>query len=392
MKMRGLLCGPPSLVWRRPLWSMASRQTFFAREQGDDLQLVYLTEDHLALAMRRDRPLIHEGGECSARSLVGKRATGGNPSALVVRAEPDGVADYNERYACVGIDVRLHAYRPGGIATYALELARALIASNEGEGEYIVLQHRRESAPLIHGAKWARLQTPPHHRLEGWSLSAELAPLQLDVLHSTDFIPPRRGARRQVITIHDLAFLRYPQFLTREARRYYNRQIRSAVRRADHILAVSEATKTDIVEMLQVQPERITVQHHGYRSEFRPFTPEEERRARAHWRLPEDYFLFVGTMEPRKNIGALLAGYRQLRAEMPAAPPLLLCAPPGWGSDDILQELENAPGVWWRDRVPAAALPAFYACARALLLPSHYEGFWLAGFGSDGLRNPDHRE
>ena len=277
----------------------------------------------------------------------------------------------------IGIDARLHAYRQGGISTYARELARALVIVGADEQEYIVLQHRRESSLLVPGAKWARLQTPPHHRWEAWALSIELAPLGLDVLHSTDFIPPKRGARWHVITVHDLAFLLYPQYLTAASRRYYNRQIRSAVRRADHILAVSAATKADIEERLNVSSERITVQHHGYRMEFRPFSPEEVIQARAHWRLPEDYFLFVGTMEPRKNIGGLLAGYRQLRAELPTAPPLLLCAPPGWGSEDILRQLEDAAGVQWRESTPAAALPALYAGARALVLPSHYEGFGL---------------
>lgn len=277
----------------------------------------------------------------------------------------------------IGIDARLHAYRPGGISTYTRELARALVAAGGDGQEYIVLQHRRETTQLVPGAKWARLRTPPHHRWEAWALGVELAPLRLNVLHSTDFIPPKRGARRFVITIHDLAFLLYPQFLTPAARRYYNRQIRYAVRKADHILAVSAATKADIVNRLNVPSERVTIQHHGYGAEFRPYTAEEAIRARARWRLPEDYFLFVGTMEPRKNIGALLAGYRQLRSELPNVPPLLLCAPPGWGSESISRQLENAPGVHWWDSLSAAALPSVYAGARALILPSHYEGFGL---------------
>ena len=277
----------------------------------------------------------------------------------------------------VGIDLRLHAYRPGGIATYGRELARALLALPESEQEYLLLQHRRERSPIIPNAQSARLFTPPHHRWEAWALSLELAPRRLDVLHSVDFIPPKFGARRAVITIHDLAFLRYPQFLTEEARRYYPGRIRWAVARADHILAVSEATKADILRELNVEPAKVTVQPHGVGPEFRPFNPDEREQARAKWQLPPAYFLFVGTMEPRKNLGALLDGYRNLREERPDAPPLLLCSPPGWGSEDILRQIEDAPGLIWRRALPAAALPALYACARALVLPSHYEGFGL---------------
>ena len=277
----------------------------------------------------------------------------------------------------IGIDLRLHAYRHGGISTYARELARGLVELAGAEQEYIVLQHRRERQPLVLRTPWARLWTPPHHRHESWALSLELWPLRLDLLHSPDFIPPRRGARRQVITIHDLAFLHHPERLTAASRRYYNSQIHAATRRADHILAVSEATKADIVAELAVAPERITVQHHGVSRVFRPFSEREKKRARARWRLPEDYYLFVGTMEPRKNLGALIEAHRQLTAARPDAPTLLLCAAAGWGSEDILRAIEEEPNLlWWRD-CPSDALPDLYACARALVLPSHYEGFGL---------------
>ena len=277
----------------------------------------------------------------------------------------------------IGIDARLHAYRVGGISTYARELSRALFALGSLDQQYIVLQHRRETRPLVTGVQWTRLLTPPHHRWEGWFLGFELATKRLQILHSTDFIPPRLGAKRYVITIHDLAFLRFPQFLTASARRYYNRQIRFAVSKADHILAVSAAAKDDIVQLLDVEPNRITIQHHGYRDEFRPYSATEMERARAKWKLPEDYFLFVGTMEPRKNLSALLAGYRELRTKVSHPPALLLCAPPGWDSDRITSELKEIQGVIWWDEVPADALPAVYAGARALVLPSHYEGFGL---------------
>lgn len=277
----------------------------------------------------------------------------------------------------IGIDARLHAYRVGGISTYARELSRALFALGCINQQYIVLQHRKESRPLVTGAEWTRLLTPPHHRWEGWSLGFELATKRLKILHSTDFIPPRLGAKRFVITIHDLAFLRFPQFLTASARHYYNRQIRFAVRKADHIMAVSAAARDDIVQLLDVESDRITIQHHGYRDEFRPYSATEIDRARAKWKLPEDYFLFVGTMEPRKNLSALLASYRIFRTKVSYPPALLLCAPPGWGSDQIISELKEIQGVIWWDESPADALPAVYAGARALVLPSYYEGFGL---------------
>ena len=277
----------------------------------------------------------------------------------------------------IGIDARLHAYRPGGISTYARELSRALVKLGHEEQEYIVLQHWRETQSWHPVANRARLITPPHHPWEAWTLGFELATKRLQILHSTDFIPPNLGARRCVITIHDLAFMKYPEFLTAAARRHYQGKIHAAVRRADHILAVSAATKDDIIHWLDVAPERITIQHHGFRQEFRPHSFGEIQRARERWQLPADYFLFVGTMEPRKNLSALLRGYRMMRSQRAQAPAMLLCAPEGWCSEKTRQEVADAPGViWWKD-VPSAALPVVYAAARALVLPSHDEGFGL---------------
>ena len=89
--------------------------------------------------------------------------------------------------------------------------------------------------------------TPAHHRLERIALAAEIMPYGLDLLHSPDFIPPLGGYRRSVITVHDLTFLLYPQFLTAASRRYYNDQIRWAVARCDAISADSDATKADLI-------------------------------------------------------------------------------------------------------------------------------------------------
>ena len=277
----------------------------------------------------------------------------------------------------IGIDARLHAYRPGGISTYARELSRALLELGHEEQEYIVLQHWREARSWVSAANRVRLLTPPHHPWEAWALGLELASKRLHLLHSTDFIPPQMGARRFVITIHDVAFIKYPEFLTAAARRHYQGKIHAAIQKADHILAVSAATKDDIIQWLAVAPERITVQHHGFREEFRPHTAAEIQQARERWKLPADYFLFVGTMEPRKNLSALLRGYRMLRAQQAEAPALLLCAPEGWCSERIHQEVADAPGVIWWKEVPSVALPALYAAARALVLPSHDEGFGL---------------
>src|SRR3990172_7736178 len=146
------------------------------------------------------------------------------------------------------LDARLTHYTGGGISNYIRHLAAELPALDPAN-EYFILHSRkaRESLPMPANARRVNCWTPSHHRFERAALAAELWPLRLDLLHSPDFIPPFDGRWKSVITVHDLTFLHYPQFLTPDSRRYYNGQIRAAVTRADHISADSLATKDDIV-------------------------------------------------------------------------------------------------------------------------------------------------
>jgi glycosyltransferase involved in cell wall biosynthesis len=206
----------------------------------------------------------------------------------------------------------------------------------------------------------------------------ELARFNLDLLHSPDFIPPLRGARRHIITVHDLNFLYYPQFLTEESRRYYNGQINRAVEQSDHILADSEATRNDLVTMLNVPADKITVHTLGVDENFKPLSPETLQFYRQQLDLPETYLLFVGTFEPRKNIIGLLEAYQMLRDRIPDVPPLVLAGHKGWMFDETMarigqMQLDNH--IVWREDVPQSALPALYNLATVLVTPSFYEGF-----------------
>lgn len=279
----------------------------------------------------------------------------------------------------IGIDLRLHAYAPGGISRYARHLAQALPPLLATETLTLV-QHRRESDPVeVSGARVYRAWTPPHHRLERWALGAELVPLQLDLFHSTDFIPPAWGARHTVITVHDLNFIYYPQYLTADARRYYNAQIAWAVARADAILADSHATQRDLERLLHVDPARVTVTHLAAETYFRPLSQEEVTPVLAHYGLEPGYLLFVGTWEPRKNLPGLLEALAQLhtRGEKRV---LVIAGRPGWLYDEVfarVQSLHLEPWVRFIEQPSGADLVSLYNGALLLAMPSFYEGFGL---------------
>jgi glycosyltransferase involved in cell wall biosynthesis len=279
----------------------------------------------------------------------------------------------------IGIDTRLTAYRTGGISTYMRRVVEAL-ESLDQHNQYTVFQSRKAKTHIANRFREARLWTPCHHRWERLALSVELTRFRLDLLHTPDFIPPYRGGRHHIITVHDLTFLHYPQYLTADSRRYYNDQIESAVMRADHILVDSDATRRDLMTMLQVPDDKITIHSLGVEERFRPFSTAEMALAKEALQLPADYLLFVGTFEPRKNITGLLNAYHLLRERMPTAPPLVLVGRRGWLFDETMQQIKSlklGEQVIWREDIHDEMLPAVYNLGIALVTPSFYEGFGL---------------
>jgi glycosyltransferase involved in cell wall biosynthesis len=280
----------------------------------------------------------------------------------------------------IGIDARLPYYRTGGISTYVVQLMHAL-SREMGDHQYWGLESRKLAVTNVpDGFQRARLWTPCHHRLERVALSVELARFRFDVFHSPDFIPPLRGAKKHVITVHDLTFLHYPQFLTEESRRYYNDQIEAAVTHADHILTDSEASKRDMVTLLGVPAGKITVHMLGIDPHF--YRPDADTLAAGlrELKLSAGYLLFVGTFEPRKNLIGLLTAYKMLLERGDSPPPIVLAGTRGWKFEQVRAEIDAlalGDRVIWRENVAQSLLPALYAGAMALITPSFYEGFGL---------------
>jgi glycosyltransferase involved in cell wall biosynthesis len=285
----------------------------------------------------------------------------------------------------IALDARLVYYRRySGIGQYIVQLAEQLPGLDPDQ-RFIILHSRKDRRPPHHPA--ARLQamwTPSHQRLEQFALPLELARLRLDLLHSPDFIPPFVGGFRRVITVHDLNFLVYPQFLTAESRRYYNDQIERAVTMADHILADSHATRLDLIKLLNVSDEKITVVWLAPNTGvYHALEPAEITAARKRLKLPARFILFAGTLEPRKNVAGLLHAYRRLLDRERAnevSPELILAGSRGWLFDEtraLLAELGLTDRVRWIDSPPEADLVALYNLTTLFVLPSFYEGFGL---------------
>ncbi len=286
----------------------------------------------------------------------------------------------------IGIDARLPAYRMGGISRYIIQLVNALAAIS-GPEEYVVFESHKAIAsrfPHLPPGSVRRLWTPSHHRLERLALSVELTPHRLDLFHSPDFIPPQRGARRHVITVHDLNFLHYPQFLTEESKRYYAGQVEWAVGHSDHIIADSEHTRQDLIALLSVEPSRVTTVHLAadplFAQAAEKSTPEAIDHTLRKYALAEGFILFVGTVEPRKNLPHLLDAYQLARQSHGLAAPLLIVGQKGWLYQSLFQKIDalGLHGVVRHiDSATDLELAHLYLAASLLALPSHYEGFGL---------------
>ncbi|MGQ9490968.1 MAG: glycosyltransferase family 4 protein [Anaerolineae bacterium] len=281
----------------------------------------------------------------------------------------------------VGIDARLVYHTRAGIGEYTLRLTQALAAAYP-DVSFCLLQDARNRHPLLSApnVRIAHTPVPSHHRFEQWFLPWAVSRLQVDVFHSTDFIPPLRYRGLSVITIHDLAFLIYPHFLTRDAAQYYG-QIDQAVRVAQHIIAVSRSTRNDLVRMLGVPEDKISVIYEAADPLFQPLDRATALQSvQALYDLPESFILFVSTIEPRKNVTGLLRAYRRLRDDYKLTPALVLVGARGWLSDEVfelVEKLELQNYTFFLGRVDAPILRYLYNAALCLVHPAFYEGFGL---------------
>jgi glycosyltransferase involved in cell wall biosynthesis len=224
--------------------------------------------------------------------------------------------------------------------------------------------------------------SPCHHRWERWTLGLELAALSVHVVHSPDFIPPLRFGRRwaRVITIHDLAFLRFPELLTPESRRYYA-HIFQAVAEAERIIAVSEATRRDLLELIRPSlAPKIVVVPEGVHPRFKPIDREHARQYVAQrFGIDRPFFLFVGTQEPRKNLPRLVRAFALFDGQTGHDQvDLVLAGGRGWLADDLDDAVRSlGEAVHRLGRVADEDLVELYNAAIALVFVSLYEGFGL---------------
>lgn len=277
---------------------------------------------------------------------------------------------------------QLWASVPGGIGTYVRELAPALAAR---EGVDLSLWHCRSSnvgpdPTWLDAFEMMEVPGPIRTLYPQWNLLGRprLPPTfqGLDVVHAAGpaGVPPVRRGTALVVTVHDLAHHRFPDLFPTTWRRLYGAGVRATVRRAAAILAPSRATAEDLTNIAGADPARV---HVTPLAAALPATSDDTADACRRLKVPTPYVLFVGTLEPRKNVVQLVRAYRQIAPEVPHA--LVLAGPDGWHVEDLDDELaRGGPGTIVRTgRVGERDLDALYRGADAFAYPSSSEGFGL---------------
>lgn len=287
----------------------------------------------------------------------------------------------------IGIDLTALLPEATGVDVSLKGLVRSLGAIDQETRYTVFVNH--EDRQIFDGALPANFAVAPlclRPRATRLGFQQVLLPpmakaLRLDVVHSPSFIMPMiRGRQRHLLTIHDMTSFSLPDYhipLRRSA--LYRRAVAASIRRADLVTTPSHFVRREILAHLpDVPPTRIRVIEWGIDEAFQPRRTEEVRQALAHLELPWPYVLFVGTIQPRKNLESLLEGYRKLLDDGDIAEHLVIAGPLGWDYTRTLSRLETPE---MRQRVHRTGyvkqqdLAWLYAGARLFVFPSFEEGF-----------------
>jgi glycosyltransferase involved in cell wall biosynthesis len=285
------------------------------------------------------------------------------------------------------IDVSAAVHGKAGLGRYSERLAAALIARDPSR--YALFYNRGPEGQFHESLPSAVPRRSINRGYKPWRMAVLLAHLgrvpfnrlvpDAELFHSTEhLLLPLRGVPT-VLTVHDLIFKLFPDYHKRLNFWYLNRAMPLYCARATAIIAVSEATKRDLVKYYTVDPAKVSIVYEAAATHFTPPTPAGIARVRQSYRLPERFLLHLGTIEPRKNLSRLLDAFQILRRSFPDLH-LLLAGGRGWLYDDFFARITSEglqdvvrPLGW----VPDEDLPAIIGAAALAVQPSLYEGFGL---------------
>ncbi len=283
----------------------------------------------------------------------------------------------------IGLFVLMAGREAGGPETYEVELIRAL-ARIDTTNEYIVYCTGDEAPAAIgvhqDNVAYRVLGPSPRWLSVPFTLPAMLVKDRIDVLHST-FTPPPFSPVRQLLTMHCVSSFVHPEYYSRPVAWRLNSLLRLGMRQAGCVLCVSQTTLSDVHNLFKVPLDRLAVAYNGVGAGFRPVPPERARvLARERLGIDYPYLLFLGKLEPRKNVIRLIEAYAKFRRDTGSDARLLLAGHRTAVTPEIqgcIERLNLQGYVVQPGYVSSADLPLLYSAAQMFLFPSLWEGFGI---------------
>ncbi|OGF26677.1 hypothetical protein A2242_01770 [Candidatus Falkowbacteria bacterium RIFOXYA2_FULL_47_9] len=293
----------------------------------------------------------------------------------------------------IGIDIRtLMDARYSGVSLYTLELVQALCRYGSKNNYRLfcnAFRSRDGRPPRFDYPNVSVTDTKYPNKLLNYGYFKIGKRPKLDRLLKTDvffmphinFVAFSRGAR-YVVTVHDLSFLRYPYFFTLRQNLWHRAlNVKKLLQHAAAVIAVSEHTKRDVIELCRIPEKKVHVIYSGINERYHPLSAEssEARRVRSAYALPERFMLYLGNIEPRKNIESIIEAYSLYRKKNPQSDVKLVIAGSSAWKHGVVHAVARASGffadIHFLDYVAEADKTALYSLAELFVFPSFYEGF-----------------
>lgn len=286
----------------------------------------------------------------------------------------------------IGIDLIPIIGGGAGLQRYAQQLIEGL-AKFGHENEYVLFLNEKVYNSFSikqDNFKNIKVRTPPRTRFVFGQIYLPFRSIfeNLDLLHSPVSASPYFTSKKSVVTVLDLTFLLYPETMTKRSRFYWDFFMRLSIKKAWRIITMSESTKGDLINYFGVPDKKIRVIHISLIEDLSrsKLAKSHIERVKKKYGLPERYILYLGTLEPRKNIKRLVQAFYKVKKKGDIEYKLIIAGKKGWLFSDIFQvvnDLDLRDDVIFTGFIPDKDLPGIYSGAALFVFPSLYEGFGL---------------
>ena len=283
----------------------------------------------------------------------------------------------------IGVDLSVIQSTKSGVDWYTYYILKEMIGLLEPDDHlYLFSNHETGFDHEVKGRPQVTLVQSRFRYQEPWRqllLPLLLKKYEIDVCFFTNFVLSMAAPCPMVLTIHDLSFKLFPRTHALRNVLWARSLVPASIRRSWRIISPSNNTKLDLLRLMNVSNGKVEVVHEGVSSQFSPAANAGDKEALAHYGIAKPYLLFVGTLEPRKNLNVLIKSFDKISDSMPDVH-LVLAGRRGWMAQSIFDELERRD-LLGRAHITGYVkdeyLPALYRQAAALIYPSLYEGFGL---------------